>query len=100
MSLSLSLMNNQSTTNKHTTKYKKRISKLTTLDLSKNKITTLNPKISNLKVLKSLNVDNNKLTPGSIGDDTLISLTKLRTLSLNNNQLLSLIHISEPTRPC
>ena len=87
MSLSLSLMNNQSTTNKHTTKYKKRISKLTTLDLSRNKITILNPKISNLKVLKSLNVDNNKLTPGSIGDDTLISLTKLKTLSLNNNQL-------------
>ena len=37
--------------------------------------------------MKSLNVDNNKLTPGSIGDDTLISLTKLKTLSLNNNQL-------------
>lgn len=74
--------------NKQKQKYKyKRISKLTTLDLSKNNITILNPKISNLKVLKSLNVDNNKLTPGSIGDDTLISLTKLKTLSLNNNQL-------------
>mmetsp|Transcript_20195 Transcript_20195/g.23113 ORF Transcript_20195/g.23113 Transcript_20195/m.23113 type:complete len:310 (+) Transcript_20195:136-1065(+) len=61
------------------------ISKLTTLDLSTNKITMLNPKISNLKVLKSLNVDNNKLTPGSL--EAIGTLSKLKTLSVNNNLL-------------
>uniref|UniRef100_A0A7S4EEF1 Uncharacterized protein n=1 Tax=Pseudo-nitzschia australis TaxID=44445 RepID=A0A7S4EEF1_9STRA len=61
------------------------ISKLTTLDLSKNKLVSLNSKLSNLKVLKSLNVDNNTLTPGSM--TSISSLTKLKTLSASNNLL-------------
>ena len=62
-----------------------RISKLTTLDLSKNKLKKLNPNLSNLKVLKSLNVDHNKLEPGSLR--ILSSLPKLKTLSANHNAL-------------
>jgi len=61
------------------------ISKLTTLDLSKNKLVKLNRELSNLKVLKSLNVDNNKLTAGSM--NPVSSLTKLKTLSASNNLL-------------
>eukprot|EP00536_Pseudo-nitzschia_multiseries_P012716 jgi/Psemu1/320319/estExt_fgenesh1_pm.C_5000006 len=61
------------------------ILKLTTLDLSKNKLVKLSPKLSNLKVLKSLNVDNNELTPGSM--NPVSSLTKLKTLSASNNLL-------------
>eukprot|EP00534_Pseudo-nitzschia_fraudulenta_P005125 CAMPEP_0201137792 /NCGR_PEP_ID=MMETSP0850-20130426/55596_1 /ASSEMBLY_ACC=CAM_ASM_000622 /TAXON_ID=183588 /ORGANISM="Pseudo-nitzschia fraudulenta, Strain WWA7" /LENGTH=289 /DNA_ID=CAMNT_0047409165 /DNA_START=30 /DNA_END=899 /DNA_ORIENTATION=- len=61
------------------------IVKLTTLDLSKNKLVKLNPKLSQLKVLKSLNVDNNKLAPGSM--DAISTLPKLKTLSANNNLL-------------
>mmetsp|Transcript_21939 Transcript_21939/g.52209 ORF Transcript_21939/g.52209 Transcript_21939/m.52209 type:complete len:284 (-) Transcript_21939:232-1083(-) len=61
------------------------ISKLTTLDLSGNKLKTLDPKLANLKVLKSLNVDRNKLSPGSLA--VLSSLSKLKTLSASDNQL-------------
>ena len=39
---------------------------MTTLDLSKNQLVTVNPSIANLKVLKSLNVDHNQLAPGSL----------------------------------
>ena len=50
-----------------------------------NKIAILDPKLANLKVLKSLNVDNNKLTSGSM--NVLSSLSKLKNLSANNNML-------------
>jgi Leucine-rich repeat (LRR) protein len=62
-----------------------RISKLTTLDLSKNKLRKLDLNLSNLKVLKSLNIDHNKLGPGSM--HVLSSLPKLKTISANHNQL-------------
>jgi Leucine-rich repeat (LRR) protein len=63
----------------------RRITKLTTLDLSKNKLHALCPKIANLKVLKSLNVDDNQLPPGSLAAIT--HLPKLKTLSASKNQL-------------
>jgi Leucine-rich repeat (LRR) protein len=62
-----------------------RISKLTTLDLSKNKLSALSPKITNLKLLKSLNVDDNKLSPGTL--IAVSQLTKLKNLSASNNFL-------------
>ena len=65
--------------------FENRISKLTTLDLSKNKLKSLDPKLSNLKVLKSLNVDHNKISPGTMA--VLSSLPKLKTLSANHNLL-------------
>jgi Leucine-rich repeat (LRR) protein len=42
-------------------------------------------KLGNLEQLKSLNVDDNKLSPGTLTSIT--KLTKLKTLSANNNQL-------------
>ena len=66
-----------------------RIAKLTTLDLSKNKLKSLPPNLSNLKILKSLNVDGNKLMPGTLA--VVAKLPKLKSLSLNNNQLGKII---------
>lgn len=66
-----------------------RIAKLTTLDLSKNKLKSLPPNLSNLKILKSLNVDGNKLMPGTLA--VVSKLPKLKSLSLNNNQLGKMI---------
>ena len=62
-----------------------RISKLTTLDLSGNKLKTLDPKLAKLKVLKSLKADRNKIAPGGLA--VVSSLPKLKTLSASGNQL-------------
>jgi Leucine-rich repeat (LRR) protein len=67
------------------TKTKHRILKLTTLDMSKNKLKKLDPRLANLKVLKSLNVEHNKLTPGSMA--VISSLPKLKSLSASHNHL-------------
>ncbi|KAG7343750.1 Miro domain containing protein [Nitzschia inconspicua] len=61
------------------------ITKLTTLDLSKNKLNGIDPKIVNLKLLKLLNVDDNQLGPGSLA--AISQLTKLKSLSANKNRL-------------
>lgn len=53
--------------------------------MSKNKLQKLDPNLSNLKVLKSLNVDHNKITSGNMA--VLSSLPKLKTLSANHNLL-------------
>jgi Leucine-rich repeat (LRR) protein len=58
---------------------------MTTLDLSKNKLHVLNPKIVNLKLLKSLNLDDNQLAPGTLV--AISKLTKLKSLSVNRNRL-------------
>eukprot|EP00533_Pseudo-nitzschia_delicatissima_P001646 CAMPEP_0116089658 /NCGR_PEP_ID=MMETSP0327-20121206/6539_1 /TAXON_ID=44447 /ORGANISM="Pseudo-nitzschia delicatissima, Strain B596" /LENGTH=287 /DNA_ID=CAMNT_0003580857 /DNA_START=304 /DNA_END=1167 /DNA_ORIENTATION=- len=75
------------------------IPKLTTLDLSKNKLKKLDPNLSNLKVLKSLNVDHNKLTPGSL--NAIQSLPKLKSLSASHNLLGKRISVtpSSPSKP-
>ena len=65
--------------------FKKRITNIRTLDLSNNQLSSLNPSISNLTQLKSLNLENNKLIPGSV--TALSQLTNLQTLSLGNNML-------------
>ena len=53
--------------------------------MSRNELSTVGDQLGNLLQLKSLNVDENKLTPGTL---TAISkLTKLKTLSVNNNLL-------------
>lgn len=59
-------------------------SKLRTIDLSKNNLDDL-PKLSQLKELKSLNVENNKLRAGSLAEVT--HLTKLQNLSAAHNEL-------------
>lgn len=55
------------------------------MDLSNNQLSLLNPSISNLKQLKSLNLESNKLIPGSVA--ALSQLTNLQTLSLGSNML-------------
>jgi internalin A len=55
------------------------------LDLSKNKLQVLNPKIVQLKLLKSLKVDDNQLYSGTLV--SISTLTNLKSLSANNNQL-------------
>jgi len=73
------------------------ISKLTTLDLSKNKLRKLDPNLSNLKVLKSLNVDGNKFTPGTL--NVISSLPKLKSLSASSNALGNKIVPNNPGKP-
>jgi Leucine-rich repeat (LRR) protein len=58
---------------------------LKTLDLSKNALITLSPKISLLVNLKSLNLDQNKLPAGSLV--SIAKLSKLQSLSVGGNQL-------------
>jgi len=62
-----------------------RITTLKTLDLSKNALRTLNPLISKLMDLKSLNVEQNKLPMGSL--HSIPKLTKLQSLSVGGNLL-------------
>lgn len=63
-------------------------SNLRTIDLSNNKIESLPPMIiGKFTLLKSLSLNNNKLT---VLPDELCSLKKLDTLSLNNNHLREL----------
>jgi Leucine-rich repeat (LRR) protein len=56
-----------------------------TLDLSKNFLTTLNEKIVNLESLKSLNLENNQLTAGTLM--SIAQLPNLQNLSLGGNLL-------------
>jgi Leucine-rich repeat (LRR) protein len=60
------------------------LKKLRTLDLSKNNLTRLG-NIGSLVELKSLNLDNNKLPPGSLAPVS--SMTKLEKLSVCGNRL-------------
>jgi Leucine-rich repeat (LRR) protein len=62
-----------------------RITNLTTLDLSKNALQTLNPKICLLVSLKSLNLEQNQLPSGSLV--SIAKLSKLQTLSVGGNRL-------------
>lgn len=62
-----------------------RITTLTTLDLSKNNLTRLGPKLSALTNLKILNCDDNLLVAGSL--EPVSTLTKLLNLSVGGNQL-------------
>lgn len=74
--------------NSHLSKYNNnvhRITTLTTLDISNNKIKKLNPKLGTLTMLKSLNCDDNALIAGSL--DPISSLTKLQTLNAGGNEL-------------
>ena len=57
-----------------------------TLDLSNNKLKVLPDALANLKALKSLNCEHNKLTKGSISP-SLARLSNLAVLSLGNNRL-------------
>lgn len=61
------------------------IANLRTLDLSSNALTTLNPNIASLKSLKSLNLESNKLSPGSL--NPLERLSNLQNLNCGNNPL-------------
>ena len=63
-----------------------RLTNLRTLDLSKNSIQRLDPKYGQLKNLKSLNLDGNKLTGGP-AVAVIAKLTKLQNLSLGGNVL-------------
>jgi Leucine-rich repeat (LRR) protein len=58
---------------------------LTTLDVSKNKLTRLDPKLSTLSNLKIFNCDDNLLVAGSL--EPVAKLTKLQNLSVGGNQL-------------
>ena len=60
------------------------ITTLRTLDLSNNKLISLG-RLNQLKELKSLNLDGNKLLTGSLGP--ISALTKLQTLSVKRNKL-------------
>jgi Leucine-rich repeat (LRR) protein len=62
-----------------------RILNLRTLDLSKNSLTAVSGKFANLKNLTSINLDKNKLTPGSLAP--IASLAKLQKLSIGDNLL-------------
>lgn len=63
-------------------------SNLRTIDLSNNKIDSLPPLIiGKFTLLKSLSLNNNKLT---VLPDELCNLKKLETLSFNNNHLREL----------
>lgn len=62
-----------------------RIKNIKTLDLSKNSLTTLNPKIVVLVHLKSLNLEQNQLAAGSLMP--LAKLSKLQNLSVGGNLL-------------
>lgn len=62
-----------------------RITNLKTLDLSKNALTSLNPRIAILIQLKSLNLEQNKLPAGSLAP--IEKLSKLQNLSVGNNLL-------------
>lgn len=62
-----------------------RISNLRTLDLSKNALTAVSSKFVNLKNLTSINLDNNKLTQGSLVP--IATLPKLQKLSIGDNLL-------------
>eukprot|EP00980_Cylindrotheca_fusiformis_P005736 scaffold1194_cov127-Cylindrotheca_fusiformis.AAC.13 len=61
------------------------IANLRTLDLSSNELTTLNPNIANLQKLKSLNLESNKLSPGSL--NPLGRLSNLQNLNCGDNLL-------------
>ena len=61
------------------------IGNLRTIDLSKNRLTSIVPLDQTLTELKSLNLDSNDLHAGSLG--SLSSLSKLQNLSLANNKL-------------
>ena len=65
-----------------------------TLDLSNNKLKALPDALANLKALKSLNCEHNKLTQGSISP-SLAKLNNLTSLSLGNNRLG--MHLKEET---
>merc|ERR1712154_2414 len=60
------------------------ITSLKTLDISSNELTSLSH-IDRLKLLKSLNCDDNKLGPGSM--ENITSLTKLQILRAGGNVL-------------
>jgi Leucine-rich repeat (LRR) protein len=62
-----------------------RVLNLRTLDLSKNALTAVSGKFVNLMNLTSINLDKNKLTPGSLVPIT--SLLKLQKLSIGDNLL-------------
>jgi Leucine-rich repeat (LRR) protein len=62
-----------------------RIKNLKTLDLSKNSLRSLNPKISVLVNLKSLNLEQNQLPAGSLVQ--IAKLSKLQKLSVGGNLL-------------
>lgn len=59
--------------------------KLRTLDLSNNNIEHVTPKLADLSELKSLNLDKNKLTAGTLSAIT--KLSKLEKLSVAGNRL-------------
>lgn len=61
------------------------ITALKTLDLSKNNLKSLSPKLATLTSLKSLNCDENQLIAGSLSP--IEALTKLQNLSLGGNRL-------------
>lgn len=62
-----------------------RITTLTTLDVSKNKLTRLSPQLKALTNLKSLNFDDNMLVAGSL--EPVSFLKKLQILNAGNNLL-------------
>ena len=74
-----------------------RLTNLRTLDLSKNLLRQLDVRCGSLVNLKSLNLDHNKLTGGTVS--CLSKLTKLQNLSLGGNLLGRMIPGSSNTNP-
>ena len=62
-----------------------RVTNLTTLDVSNNKLKTLSPKLGTLSLLKSFNCDDNELIAGSL--EPVSKLSKLQSLSVGGNLL-------------
>lgn len=62
-----------------------RLANIRTLDLSKNALVQLNPEISKLTKIKLLNLESNKLTPGTLAP--ISKLANLQNLSVGNNVL-------------
>lgn len=72
----------------------RRITTLTTLDVSNNKLKELNPKLGTLTSVKSLNCDDNELIAGSL--EPVSKLTKLQTLNAGGNVLGKKITAAHP----
>lgn len=77
--------------------HENRITKLRTLDLSKNNLTALGPKLAQLSNLKSLNCDYNRLQAGSLAPVS--ALSGLQTLSAGGNRLGKPVKMENPSQP-